>query len=106
MGGSSLQLDREARGGKTIFKVPVRTLAGLVSEAGFHHVDAIKIDVEGFEDKVLIPYISSVQCSVYPNSVILEANVGSWQADLIGVLKNAGYQTSGELAHNGIFVLA
>jgi hypothetical protein len=38
--------------------------------------------------------------------VILEANVGSWQADLIGVLKNAGYQTSGELAHNGIFVLA
>lgn len=106
MGGSSLQLDREARGGKTIFKVPVRTLAGLVSEAGFDHVDAIKIDVEGFEDKVLIPYLSSVPRSLYPNSVILEANVGSWQADLIGVLKNAGYQTSGELAHNGIFVLA
>jgi hypothetical protein len=77
-----------------------------VSEAGFEHVDAIKIDVEGFEDKVLIPYLSSVPRSLYPNSVILEANVGSWQADLIGVLKNAGYQTSGELAHNGIFVLA
>lgn len=106
MGGSSLQLDREARGGKTVFKVPVRTLAGVVREAGFDHVDAIKIDVEGFEDKVLVPYLSSVPRSLYPRSVILEANVGSWQADLIGVLKDAGYQTSGELAHNGIFVLA
>jgi FkbM family methyltransferase len=105
MGGSSLQLDREARGGKTVFKVPVRTLAGVVREAGFDHVDAIKIDVEGFEDKVLVPYLSSVPRSLYPHSVILEANVGSWQADLIGVLKDAGYQTSGELAHNGIFVL-
>jgi len=105
MGGSSLQLNREARGGKTIFKVPVRTLSGLVREAGFDHVDAIKIDVEGFEDKVLVPYLSSVPRSLYPTSVILEANVSSWQADLIGVLKNAGYQTSGQHAHNGIFVL-
>jgi FkbM family methyltransferase len=106
MGGSSLQLDREARGGKTIFKVPVRTLAGLVREAGLDHVDAIKIDVEGFEDKVLIPYLSTVPRSLYPKSVILETNIGSWQGDLIGVLTNAGYQTSGEFAHNGIFVLA
>ncbi len=106
MGGSSLQLDREARGGKTIIKVPVRTLAGLVSEAGFDHVDAIKIDVEGFEDKVLIPYLTSVPRSLYPRAVVLEANIESWQGDLIGVLKNAGYRPSGGLAHNGIFVLA
>jgi FkbM family methyltransferase len=106
MGGSSLQLDREARGGKTILKVPVRTLAGLVSEAGLKHVDAIKIDVEGFEDKVLIPYLSSVPPSLYPRAVIFEANLDSWKNDLIGVLKDAGYRTSGDLAHNGILVLA
>lgn len=105
MGGSSLQLDREARGGKTIFKVPVRTLEGLVQEAGTDHVDAVKIDVEGFEDKVLIPYLSRVPRRLFPRAVILEANLESWQGDLIGVLKSAGYRTSGNLAHNGILVL-
>jgi len=106
MGGSSLQLDRDARGGKTIFKVPVRTLAGLVAEAGFDHVDAIKIDVEGFEDKVLIPYLTTVPRHLYPLAVILEANIASWQGDLLSVLRDSGYATSGSLAHNGIFVSA
>lgn len=105
MGGSSLQLDRAARGGKTIVRVPVRTLRGLVADAGFKHVDAIKIDVEGFEDKVLIPYFRSAPHSLYPKAVILEANVDSWHGDLMGELARAGYRTSGELAHNGIFVL-
>lgn len=105
MGGSSLQLDRKARGGKNIFKVPVRTLASIVDDAKLDHVDAIKIDVEGFEDKVLLPYLHSMPGRLYPKAVILEANVGSWQGDLIGGLQAAGYQTSGALAHNGIFVL-
>jgi hypothetical protein len=105
MGGSSLQLDREARGGKTIFTVPVRTLAGVVAEAGLDRVDAIKIDVEGFEDKVLIPYLAAVPRGLYPKAVILEANIDSWAGDLIGALAGAGYETSGHLAQNGIFAL-
>jgi FkbM family methyltransferase len=105
MGGSSLQLDREARGSKTIFKVPVRTLAGVVAEAGLDRVDAIKIDVEGFEDKVLIPYLNTVARGLYPKAIVLEANIDSWDGDLIGALATAGYETSGELAQNGIFAL-
>ena len=105
MGGSSLQLDRDARGGKIILKVPVRTLQGLVAEAGFDTVDAIKIDVEGFEDKVLVPYLKSTPRSLHPKVVILEANIESWQSDLLGVLKAAGYQNAVGLSHNGIYVL-
>ncbi len=58
-------------------------------------MDAIKIDVEGFEDKVLLPYLAAVSRDLYPRAVILEANIESWQGDLIGALKTAGYQTSG-----------
>jgi FkbM family methyltransferase len=105
MGGSSLQLDRAARGGKTVFKVPVRTLERLVSEAGFEHVDAIKIDVEGCEDKVLIPYFRDVPRNLYPKAVILEANVGSWQDNLLEVLASAGYQLSGGGRKNRIYRL-
>jgi FkbM family methyltransferase len=105
MGGSSLQLDRDARGGKTIFKVPVRTLAGIVAEAGIDRIDAIKIDVEGFEDKVLMPFLASAPKAMHPRAVILEASLSSWEGDLLSVLKAAGYDTVGTLAHNGIFVL-
>ncbi|MGE5267884.1 MAG: FkbM family methyltransferase [Deltaproteobacteria bacterium] len=105
MGGSSLQLDRQSRGGKTILKVPVGTLADLVEEAGFTQVDAIKIDVEGFEDKVLIPYLRSVPRSLYPKAVIFEANVGSWQNDLLEDLAEAGYRPAVDLGGNGIYLL-
>lgn len=105
MGGSSLQLDRDARGGKTIFKVPVRTLAGLVADAGIDRIDAIKIDVEGFEDKVLMPFLESAPRALYPHAVILEASLSSWEGDLLATLHAAGYDTVGNLAHNGIFVL-
>jgi FkbM family methyltransferase len=105
MGGSSLQLDRQARGGKTLLKVPVRTLASLVSEAGFAQIDAIKIDVEGLEDRVLIPFLCSVPRTLYPKAAIFEANVGSWQGDLIGFLTSAGYRPAAGPRRNGIYVL-
>ncbi len=34
-------------------KVPVSTLAGVLTEAGARHIDVLKVDVEGFEEKVL-----------------------------------------------------
>ncbi|MCU0955590.1 MAG: FkbM family methyltransferase [Hyphomicrobium sp.] len=104
-GLSNIQAVQAARGGKTLLKVPVRTLARLVSEAGFGHVDAIKIDVEGCEDKVLIPYFRDVPRNLYPRAVILEANVGSWQNDLLEVLASAGYQVSGGGRKNRIYRL-
>jgi len=33
--------------------VPVGTLAGILTEAGTHDIDVLKVDVEGFEEKVL-----------------------------------------------------
>lgn len=104
MGGSSLRLDREARGGKTILKVPVRTLAGIVAEAGLDHVDAIKIDVEGYEDRVLIPYLESTPPELHPKAIILEESASSWESDLLGILKAAGYAQTGAMRHNGILV--
>lgn len=105
MGGSSLMLDRDARGGKTVLKVPVRTLSAIVAEAGMDGIDAIKIDVEGCEDKVLMPFLASAPRSLYPKAVILEASVSSWNDDLLSALEGAGYKAVGSFSHNGIFVL-
>lgn len=104
MGGSSLRLDREARGGKTILKVPVRPLTSIVAAAGLNHVDAIKIDVEGYEDRVLIPFLERAEPSLHPKAIILEQSAASWDCDLIGVLKAAGYEPVGAMRHNGILV--
>ena len=92
MGGSSLRLDRKARGGKTVFKVPVRTLAGIVKEAGLAHVDVLKIDVEGYEDRVLIPYLTAAPAALHPGAIIMEDSAASW------------YRSTGHMGHNGILV--
>lgn len=104
MGGSSLRLDRKARGGKTILTVPVRTLAGIVAEAGLARVDAIKIDVEGYEDRVLLPYLASTPEALHPGAIILEASLTSWETDLLAGLSRYGYESTGHLGHNGILV--
>jgi hypothetical protein len=43
--------------------------------------------------------------NLYPRAVILEANVGSWQNDLLEVLASAGYQVSGGGRKNRIYRL-
>jgi len=37
--------------------------------------------------------------------IVQAATIDSWAGDLIGALAGAGYETSGELAQNGMFAL-
>ncbi|MFQ5623727.1 MAG: FkbM family methyltransferase [Paracoccaceae bacterium] len=52
--------------------VPQRTLAALVHEAGFDRVDVLKIDIEGFEDKALVPYLDGASPELLPARIVIE----------------------------------
>ena len=68
--GASHIVSGEASG-KAI-KVPSLRLQRILEEAGVAHVDALKIDVEGFEDRVLTGFFADAPQALWPRAVVIE----------------------------------
>ena len=70
------------RAGNAI-KVPSLRLQRILDEAGVGHVDALKIDVEGFEDRVLTGFFREAPPSLWPRAVVIEhLSRDEWQSRL------------------------
>jgi FkbM family methyltransferase len=104
MGKSSLMLEHAARQGKELIRVPVRPLLAVVEEAGFDHIDVLKVDVEGYEDRVLMPFLATAPEALMPAAVIIEDSSDVWQADLAGALRERGYVPHGHGGDNQVLV--
>jgi FkbM family methyltransferase len=79
-------------GGRT-FRVPAFTLQQILSDAGIAKVDALKIDVEGFEDRVLIPFFAGAPESLWPGAIVIEhLERENWRQDCIDDTLARGYR--------------
>jgi FkbM family methyltransferase len=75
--------------------IPVRmmTLAEVVGIARVDRIDALKIDVENFEDKALLPYISLMPQAMWPRHILIElVHSQAWRTNCVQALGAAGYQ--------------
>jgi FkbM family methyltransferase len=82
-------------------KVPARTLQGILDEAGISRVDALKIDVEGFEDRVLIGFFATAPQTLWPRAVVIEhLSRAEWQTDCIADMIRRGYAQVGQTRSN------
>jgi FkbM family methyltransferase len=73
--------------------VPVTPLQAIVEGAGVTQIDALKIDIEGFEDRALLPFIRSAPRQLWPARIFMEVDHASrWQEDCLGGLLEAGYR--------------
>ena len=52
--------------------VPVRPLAALVAEAGITAIHGLKIDIEGHEDKALVPFLDGAERELLPRRIVIE----------------------------------
>jgi FkbM family methyltransferase len=104
MGGSSLRLDRNSRAGTRLVRVPVRRLLDVVTDEGLPRIDALKIDIEGYEDRVLVPYFNSAPEHLWPGTVIIEKSAGSWETDCLAFLHKTGYATAVQSPGNAVLV--
>ncbi len=80
--------------GQVAGEVPCKTLISFMSENGISKIHAIKIDVEGAEDKVLKPFFETAQKSQWPKHIIIEhlfPDVWEWNC-LVG-LEKLGYKS-------------
>jgi FkbM family methyltransferase len=87
--------------GSHAFKVAALTLQRILGEAGVDHVDSLKIDVEGFEDRVLIPFFAQAPESLWPRAIVIEhLSRDEWQDDCIADMQSRGYSQTGKTRSN------
>lgn len=86
-------------------KVPSLRLKRILDDAGVPRVDALKIDVEGFEDRVLTGFFKEAPQSLWPRAVVIEhLSRNEWQDDCIADLHAQGYVETGKTRSNTLLL--
>ncbi len=105
-GEIAIELDRRDRGGTRarkladgergagVVRVPCRPLLAVLREQGIARIDALKIDVEGMEDAILLPFLRDAPASLLPSLILIEDAHEIWSADLFTALAAEGYTVS------------
>ena len=82
-------------------RVPALTLQQILADAGVGKVDALKIDVEGFEDRVLTGFFAQAPQTLWPRAVVIEhLSRSEWRQDCIGDMVARGYREKGKTRSN------
>jgi FkbM family methyltransferase len=105
-GEVAIELDRRDRGGTrarklkageagaNVVRVPCRPLLELLREQGIERIDALKLDVEGMEDVILLAFLRDAPRSLWPQLILIEDAHELWSADVFGALAANGYAVS------------
>ena len=73
----------------------------ILAEAGVSHVDALKIDVEGFEDRVLTGFFADAPQALWPRAIVIEhLSKDEWLNDCIADMRARGYVEKGRTRSN------
>jgi FkbM family methyltransferase len=88
-------------------KVPSQRLETILAEAGVSTIDALKIDIEGFEDRVLIGFFAEAPQTLWPRAVVIEhLSHDEWLKDCIADMVARGYSQAGRTRSNTLLVRA
>ncbi|MCB2093675.1 MAG: FkbM family methyltransferase [Rhodobacteraceae bacterium] len=85
--------------------VPMQPLADILAAQGVKHVDVLKIDIEGFEDAALAPFLESAPEQMLPRRIVLERG-GPDGGDYPGcaaAFKRRGYKLAGRTRSNSLY---
>lgn len=81
--------------------VVMRSLREVLTLHGIERIDIMKVDIEGYEDRALIPFFMEADLRVFPRNIIIEhTSCADWTGDLLTVLKNSGYIEIGRTRGN------
>ena len=111
-GAMQLVLGKGNRGQNTLEKnssdtntltVRVRTLLELVKQLGIKKIDALKIDIEGHESRVMSHFFSNACKEVWPKWIICETCTEKQEQGMGSLLDSVGYRRIGSGKMNTIF---
>ncbi len=78
------------------------TLINILKSQNINKIDALKIDIEGFEDRALFPFFDEAPDSLWPTCIVIEPNSTSWEKDILSRLETLGYVRTGKTRGNVI----
>lgn len=73
------------------FEVECLALQEVLRRESVESIDALKVDVEGAEDRILVPFFRDAAQSLWPRLILIEDSLASWHCDLFSVLARCGY---------------
>lgn len=86
-------------------RVPALPLADYLAERSITHLDAMKIDVEGLEHRILSPFFASTSRSCWPMCLIVEQLFSTPDKDPVALAVSEGYRIEQDLGRNVILTL-
>lgn len=99
-GGDSFSSYADTRG--TMVQVEVKPLARICCEVGITKVDVMKIDIEGFEERVLKSFFRDAPKNLWPKYICAEI---LHVPDIVQLLQRNGYQVCIRSRENSVFKL-
>jgi FkbM family methyltransferase len=103
-GASHVYPDASAR--SDAIRVPAMRLLRILQDADIGQVDSLKIDVEGYEDRVLIGFFRDAPPALWPRAVAIEhLSRDDWADDCLADMLARGYVETGRTRSNTLLVL-
>jgi FkbM family methyltransferase len=102
-GASHVYPDASAR--SDAIRVPAMRLLRILQDADLGHVDSLKIDVEGYEDRVLIGFFRDAPSALWPRAIAIEhLERDDWLDDCLADMLARGYAEAGRTRSNTLLV--
>jgi FkbM family methyltransferase len=102
-GASQVYPDASARG--DAIKVPALRLLRILQDADVGKVESLKIDVEGYEDRVLIGFFRDAPPSLWPRAIAIEhLSRDDWVDDCLADMLTRGYAEAGKTRSNTLLL--
>ena len=103
-GASHVHPDASAR--SDAIRVPAMRLLRILQDRNVGQVDSLKIDVEGYEDRVLIGFFRDAPATLWPRAVAIEhLSRDDWVDDCLTYMLARGYVETGRTRSNTLLVL-
>lgn len=79
--------------GGSATEVLVAPLLTLAEGANLSRIDVLKIDIEGYEDRALVPFFRTAPVSLWPRLILIEKDhAARWEEDCLAALADRGYR--------------
>jgi len=93
--------------GSNTVSVRMSPFLDILKRNHINRIHVMKVDIEGYEDKALIPFFTQADPRLFPYNIIIEhTSSDQWEGDLFRILNDRGYIVVGKTRGNMLFRLS